>query len=199
MARDIGALRDIVGVALAQVFLQGNPVVGLAAVEPGPASAYATVSLSQSGLTHARLALAVRLDPACFTGTNVNNGLVGIGTAVFGSGATAYAVSLFAGNGTSLVYEGGGPVAPDAGPGGQYLPSAEVPSGAWARVEMEIDLRDGKTVKTSIDGAGAVTSPLLYASDTLDAPLVSVGLDAAISHPTACTALFDDVVFEGGT
>ncbi|MFO0757875.1 MAG: hypothetical protein U0359_15370 [Byssovorax sp.] len=169
-----------------------------ASIQPGTASAYATVALAQAGLTHARLAFAVRLDPACFTGTDINNGLVGLGTVVFGAGADAYSLSLFAGNGSSLVFEGGGAAA-DAGPGGQYLPAAQIPSGAWARVDMDVDLGTGKKVRTRVDGGEPQESALAYAPDMLGAPLVSVGLDAAVSHPTACVAHFDDVVFDGGS
>jgi hypothetical protein len=170
-----------------------------ASVQPGSASAHATVSFASAGLSRARIALAIRLDPACFQGTNLNDGLVGVATAVFGSGPTAYALSLFAGSEGALVYEGGGPAQPDAGAGGQYLPAANVPSGAWARVEMEIDLRNGKKVTTRVDGGTPVESPLAYAPDSLDGALVSVGLEAAVSHPTACVALLDDVVFDGGS
>ncbi len=170
-----------------------------ASIQPGTAGAHATIALSPKGLSHARLALAIRLDPACFEGTNLNDGLVGVGTAVFGEGATSYALALFAGSEGALVYEGGGPAPADAGPGGQYLPAANIPSGAWSRVEMEIDLRDGAKVRTRVNGGAPVESALAYAPASLDGALVTVGLDAAVSHPTACVALLDDVVFDGGS
>lgn len=160
-----------------------------ASIEPGMANAHATVTLPTTGLTHARLSLAIRLETACFEGTNLNDGLVGVGTLVFGGGA--YALALFAGSEGAVVYEG-------SSTDGQYLPAANVPSGAFARVDMEVDLRGEKTVTTRVDGGAPVVSPLAFAPETLDTPLVAVGLDAAIAHPTACVALLDDVVFDGG-
>jgi hypothetical protein len=55
-----------------------------------------------------------------------------------------------------------------------------------------------RAVTTRVDGGDPVVSPLAFAPAALDTPLVSVGLDAAVAHPTACVALIDDVVFDGG-
>jgi hypothetical protein len=114
---------------------------------------------------------------------------VNVGTVVFGGGA--YALALFAGSEGAVVYEGGSA-------DGQYLPAANIPSGAFARVELEVDLGGVASVTTRVDGGDPVVSPLAFGPAALDTPLVSVGLDAAVAHPTACVALIDDVVFDGG-
>lgn len=160
-----------------------------ASIQPGMASAHALVALSAAGLSHARLALALRLDPACFEGTNLNDGLVNVGTLVFGGGA--YALALFVSGEGAVVYEGG---ASD----GQYVPAATVPNGVFARVELEVELRGGASVTTRVDGGEPVVSALSFAPAALDAPVVVVGLDGAVGHPTACVALLDDVVVDGG-
>lgn len=160
-----------------------------ASIQPGMAGAHATVALADTGLTHARLAFAIQLDPTCFEGTNLNDGLVNVGTLVFGGGA--YALALFVSGEGAVVYEGGSA-------DGQYLPAVDVPNGAFVRAELEVDLREGARVTTRVDGGEAVVSPLSFAPAALDAPLVSVGLDGAVGHPTACVALFDDVVVDGG-
>ena len=159
-----------------------------AAVQPGMASAHATIALATTGLTHAHLALALRLEPSCFEGTNLNDGLVNVGTMVFGGGS--YAVALFAGSEEAVVYEG-------TSVDGHYVPAGNIPSGAFVRVELEIELSNNPSVTTRVDGE-SVVSALAFAPETLDNPLVSVGLDAAIVHSTACVAPPDDVVVDGG-
>jgi hypothetical protein len=166
-------------------------------IQPGTASAYATIQVQQQGLKHASLSFSIRLDPACFTGTDTNNGLVGVGTVVFGVGPISYALALFASGDTSLVFESGGASGADGGAGG-YLPAAKIPNGKWARVAMDVDVTK-KTVTTSIDGATPTVSMLAAAPDALNGSLVSVGLDGAVSHPTGCSALYDDVSFDGGS
>jgi hypothetical protein len=169
-------------------------------VNAGEGHAYVTNPFNdETGLTHVSFAFDIHPDAACFVGTDDNDGLVGVVTGVFTSSTDSYSTSLFIAGSVATVYEGDSPLTGDAGAGGQYVNASTVPNGLWSHVEMDVDLRNGmKTVTTIVNGMSPTVSPLMFAPDTLDSPLVTLGLSAAVSHPTHCAFLFDNFVFDGG-
>ncbi len=66
----------------------------------------------------------------------------------------------------------------------------------WSRVAIDVDMRPPNARISVLTGGELTITPMFPWPNALDEPVITLGQNADDTHATACSVLFDDVIFD---